>query len=207
MPARKYDESTAVGRSFHEIELTTPCERWSRIPTTSGRLRYACCMAHLGVYPGSFDPPTLGHLDVIERAAKIFDRLIVAVGINRAKKPLLTPDQRIEAVKQSVTHLPNVEVASFQGLLSAYAASVGADAIVRGLRATADFEYEFQMAMVNRRMQPDIETVFFMTNWETSYVSSSIVKEVALLHGDFQGLVPEPVARIVEKAVRGRTHK
>jgi len=164
-------------------------------------------MAHLGVYPGSFDPPTLGHLDVIERAAKIFDRLIVAVGINRAKKPLLTPDQRIEAVKQSVTHLPNVEVASFQGLLSAYAASVGADAIVRGLRATADFEYEFQMAMVNRRMQPDIETVFFMTNWETSYVSSSIVKEVALLHGDFQGLVPEPVARIVEKAVRGRTHK
>lgn len=164
-------------------------------------------MPHLGVYPGSFDPPTLGHLDVVERAAKLFDKLIVAVGINRAKKPLLSPEQRILAVQRSVEHLSNVEVASFHGLLSSFAASVGADAIVRGLRATADFEYEFQMAMVNRKMQPNIETVFFMTNWEHSYVSSSIVKEVALLHGDFQSLVPAPVAPLIEQAVLEKGHR
>ena len=161
-------------------------------------------MPHLGVYPGSFDPPTLGHLDVVERAAKLFDKLIVAVGINRAKKPLLSPENRILAVERSVVHLANVEVASFHGLLSSFAASVGADAIVRGLRATGDFEYEFQMAMVNRRMQPQIETVFFMTNWEHSYVSSSIVKEVALLHGEFHSLVPGPVAPLIEQAVRDK---
>jgi pantetheine-phosphate adenylyltransferase len=103
--------------------------------------------------------------------------------------------------------LPNVEVASFHGLLSTFAAEAGADAIVRGLRATADFEYEFQMAMVNRKMQPQIETVFFMTNWEHSYVSSSIVKEVAMLHGDFHSLVPPAVAPLIEQAVRDRAHK
>ena len=164
-------------------------------------------MAHLGVYPGSFDPPTLGHLDVVERASRLFDRLIVAVGVNRAKKPLLTPENRVLAVKRSITHLPNVEVASFHGLLTNYAASVGADAIVRGLRATADFEYEFQMAMVNRGLQPQIETVFFMTNWEHSYVSSSIVKELALLHGDFQALVPPPVVPLVLAAVQEKSRK
>jgi len=158
-------------------------------------------MRRLGIYPGSFDPPTLGHLDVIERAARLFDEVIVAVGINSSKKPLLTVEQRLEALRSSTAHLPKVRVGSFQGLLVDYAASQNAGAIVRGLRATADFEYEFQMAMVNRRLSDKLETVFLMTKWEHSYLSSSIVREVALLGGDYQGMVHPAVAEIVAKAL------
>ena len=156
----------------------------------------------LAVYPGSFDPPTLGHLDVIERAANLFNEIIVAVGRNSSKTPLLSPDERIEAIKRSAVHLPNVRVEGFSGLLIEYVAKVGAQAIVRGLRATADFEYEFQMAMVNRRLSSEIETVFLMTTWEYSYLSSSIVKEVATLGGDYSQLVPKAVAPIIEEALR-----
>lgn len=158
-------------------------------------------MHRLAIYPGSFDPPTLGHMDVIERAARLFDRIIVSVGVNSAKQPLLSPEQRMDALRESVAAFPNVEVASFSGLLVDYAVVTGAKAIVRGLRATADFEYEFQMAMMNRRLNEDIETVFLMTKWEHSYLSSSIVKEVALLGGDYSGLVPEPVARMLAKVL------
>jgi pantetheine-phosphate adenylyltransferase len=157
-------------------------------------------MPRLAVYPGSFDPPTLGHLDVMERAASVFDRLIVAVGHNSSKKALLSPEQRIEALRKSVEHLPNVSVDGFSGLLIDYAKRVEATAIVRGLRATSDFEYEFQMAMVNRRLNSEIETVFLMTRWEYSYLSSSIVREVAMLGGDFSAMVPEPVVPFVRSA-------
>lgn len=155
-------------------------------------------MSRLAIYPGSFDPPTLGHLDVIERAAHLFDEIIVAVGVNRAKNPLLTGEQRIQALRESTKHLANVRVGSFSGLLIDYVRSEGAQAIIRGLRATADFEYEFQMAMVNRRLDSRVETVFLMTKWEHSYLSSSIVREVALLGGDYEQLVPDPVAHIMK---------
>ncbi|HLK13996.1 MAG TPA: pantetheine-phosphate adenylyltransferase [Fimbriimonadaceae bacterium] len=158
-------------------------------------------MSKLAIYPGSFDPLTLGHMDVIERAARLFDRVVVSVGVNSSKKPLLTPEQRAQAIRASVTGLKNVEVDTFQGLLAKYAEGMGASAIVRGLRATADFEYEFQMATVNRKLSSSIETVFLMTKWEHSYLSSTIVKEIAVLGGDYSSLVPEPVARIIEKAL------
>ena len=152
----------------------------------------------LAIYPGSFDPPTLGHLDVIERAARLFDRIVVSVGANSSKTPLLSTEQRLEALRSSVGHLENVEVDTFSGLLVNHAHARGATAIIRGLRATADFEYEFQMAMVNRRLSEDIETVFLVTKWEYSYLSSSIVKEVATLGGDYSGLVPPSVAEILQ---------
>jgi pantetheine-phosphate adenylyltransferase len=158
----------------------------------------------LAVYPGSFDPPTLGHLDVIERASRLFDEVVVAVGRNSAKANLLSADERVEAIRASVADLANVRVDSFTGLLVDYAKSVGATAVVRGLRATADFEYEFQMAMVNRRLSSEIETVFLMTRWDYSYLSSSIVKEVATLGGDYSELVPPPVVHIIAQALKRR---
>ncbi|HRK20610.1 MAG TPA: pantetheine-phosphate adenylyltransferase [Fimbriimonadaceae bacterium] len=161
-------------------------------------------MPRLAVYPGSFDPPTLGHLDVVERAAKLFDELIVAVGVNSSKSPFLAPEERVQALRESCSHLSNVRIDTFQGLLIAYAESQGAQAIVRGLRATSDFEYEFQMAMVNRRLDEDVESVFLMTRWEHSYLSSSIVREVAVLGGDFSELVPAPVVPIVRQALARR---
>lgn len=158
----------------------------------------------LAVYPGSFDPPTLGHLDVIERAAQLFDDTIVAVGRNSGKAPLLSAEERIEAIRASVAHLSRIRVEGFSGLLVDYARQVGAQAIVRGLRATADFEYEFQMAMVNRRLCSDVETVFLMTRWDYSYLSSSIVKEVAMLGGEYRELVPGPAVPFIEEALKRR---
>ena len=158
-------------------------------------------MQRLAIYPGSFDPPTLGHLDVIERASKLFDHIIVAVGVNSAKKPLLCAEDRVESLRRSTERLTNVSVDSFEGLLVEYVQSTGAKSIVRGLRATADFEYEFQMAMVNRRLASDIDTVFLMTKWEHSYLSSSIVREVATLGGDYSEMVPKPVAEVIHRAL------
>ncbi|MBV6457777.1 MAG: Phosphopantetheine adenylyltransferase [Fimbriimonadaceae bacterium] len=156
-------------------------------------------MRRLAVYPGSFDPPTLGHLDVVERAARLFDRVIIAVGVNSAKSPLLSEPERIAALEACTGHLENVGVDRFQGLLVEYVRSVGAQTIVRGLRATADFDYEFQIAMANRRLAGDIESVFLMTKWEHSFLSSSVVREVATLGGDFAQFVPEAVAEIVRQ--------
>jgi pantetheine-phosphate adenylyltransferase len=158
----------------------------------------------LAIYPGTFDPPTLGHLDVIERAARLFDRLIVAVGSNASKNPLLTVDERVEALRGAVAHCPNVEVDTFTGLLVDYAHTRESNSIVRGLRATADFEYEFQMAMVNRRLSEDVDSVFLMTKWEYSYLSSSIVREVAILGGDFSGMVPTAVVDVMRRAIAAR---
>lgn len=158
-------------------------------------------MRTIAVYPGSFDPPTLGHLDVIERASELFKEIVVSVGMNSGKNPLLTVEQRAEALWEACAHLPNVRVATFSGLLVDHAIQLGAGVIVRGLRATADFEYEFQMAMVNRRLAPKLETMFLMTTWEHSYLSSSIVREVAQLGGDFSGLVPPAVAQILSRVL------
>lgn len=154
-------------------------------------------MSRIAVYPGSFDPPTLGHLDVIERAARLFETIIVAVGVNSSKQPFLSVEDRMEALRRSTSELKNVRIDSFDGLLVEYAAQVGATSIVRGLRATADFEYEFQMALVNRRLNESIDTVFLMTKWEHSYLSSSIVREVVQLGGDYREFVHPAVAEMI----------
>lgn len=145
------------------------------------------------IVPGSFDPVTNGHLDIIERAAALFQRVTVAVAVNSAKTPLFTLGERMEMLHQETRNLKNVEVGSFTGLLVNYALERGATVIVKGLRAVSDFEYELQMALMNRKQRPEVETVFMMTGAEYSYLSSSIVKEIARLGGSIEGLVPENV--------------
>lgn len=154
-------------------------------------------MGRTAIYPGSFDPLTNGHLDVLERAAEQFDQVIVAIGINSNKKPLLPAEVRLECIQQAAAHLKNVSVQTFDGLVVQFAAQKNAVALVRGLRATSDFDYEFQIAMANRRLAPQIETIFLMTKWEHSYLSSSIVREVALLGGDYSSFVPGVVHSIL----------
>ena len=152
------------------------------------------------LYPGSFDPLTNGHYDLIERAVKIFDRVIVAVAINSEKNPLFSMEERMELIHQSCRQWPNVEVLHFNGLLVEARKNYHADAILRGLRAFSDFEYELQMALMNRSLDPECETLFMMPNENNSFVSSRLVKEVAKLGGDFSSYVPEPVhAAIVKK--------
>lgn len=145
------------------------------------------------VYPGSFDVVHRGHLDVIERASRLFEQVIVAVAPNRQKAPLFTTEERVELLRKTCQTFSNVEVDSFSGLLVNYARATGAVAIIRGLRAVSDFEYELQMAQMNRRLAPEINTVFLMTTTENSYLSSSIVREIATLGGDVSGLVPPVV--------------
>ena len=151
--------------------------------------------------PGSFDPVTNGHLDIIERASRTFGNVIVAVVINRAKTPMFTVQERVEMLREVCAHLPNISVDSFDGLLVDYARTHGAGIIVRGLRAVSDFEYELQMALTNRRLLPDVETVFMMTGAEYSYLSSNIVREIALLGGSVEGLVPDSVKQRLRKKV------
>ncbi len=143
------------------------------------------------IYPGSFDPITSGHLDLIERGAVLFPRLIVAVLQNAAKEPLFSVAERMEMLREAVRQLPNVEVDSFQGLLVHYAEAKNATAILRGIRAISDYEYELQMAHMNHRLAPRLETVFLMTREAHSFISSRLVKEVNQLGGDVRGLVPE----------------
>jgi pantetheine-phosphate adenylyltransferase len=147
------------------------------------------------IYPGSFDPITNGHLDIVERASGTFDRVVVAVGRNSGKSPRFTVEERLEMIAEACTPWKNVEVASFDGLLVNFVRSQGADVIVRGLRAVSDFEFEFQIALANRQMAPDIKTFFLMTSVEYLYLSSSLVKEIARLGGDTSPLVPESVQR------------
>jgi pantetheine-phosphate adenylyltransferase len=155
------------------------------------------------IVPGSFDPVTNGHIDIIERASHLFANVSVAVAKNSAKTALFTVEERIEMLQEVCAHLPNVSIGSFDGLLVEYAAQRGAGAIVRGLRAVSDFEYELQMALMNRRLYPGVETVFMMTGAEYSYLSSSIVKEIARLGGSVEGLVPDRVReRLRDKVAR-----
>jgi pantetheine-phosphate adenylyltransferase len=150
------------------------------------------------IYPGSFDPLTNGHLDVIQRASKLFDRVVVAVAANESKHPLFTLEERRELVGQCVSHLPNVEADAFTCLLVNYAIQRGAQAIIRGLRAVSDFEFEFQMALMNRNLDEQVETIFMMPKDSYSYLSSRIVKEIARLGGDVSPFVPVQV----QKALR-----
>jgi pantetheine-phosphate adenylyltransferase len=145
------------------------------------------------IYPGSFDPLTNGHLDVVQRAAKLFDRVLVAVAKNEGKHPLFTLDERLALVKTSIAHLPNVEADSFDSLLVEYVVSRKAQAIVRGLRAISDFEFEFQLALMNRKLNENIETIFMMPKDTYTFLSSGIVKEIARLGGDVGSFVPAPV--------------
>ena len=145
------------------------------------------------IYPGSFDPITNGHLDLIERGAKLFDRLVVAILGNDTKQPLFTVEERIEMAREAVRGLSNVGVDSFDGLLVDFAAARQASVILRGIRAISDYEYELQMALMNRRLAPDIETVFLMAGEAYSFLSSRLVKEVIALGGNIAGLVPPAV--------------
>jgi len=145
----------------------------------------------IAVYPGSFDPVTLGHLDIIQRAAKIADRLMVAVLKNPSKASFFSVEERLDMLREVCRHMPNVEVAAFDGLLISFAQNLGANAIIRGLRAVTDFEYEFQMALANRMLDENIETLFRSTNAQYSYLSSSVVKEIARLGGDVGIMLPK----------------
>jgi len=147
----------------------------------------------LAVYPGSFDPVTNGHIDILEKTSKIFDKIIVAVVHNVSKKALFTLDERVELIRESTKHLNNIEVECFSGLLANYLRDREACAIIRGLRTVADFEYEMHMAMINKRLIPDVDTIFIMSDSSNIFVSSSIIKEAALLGGDVSELVPEIV--------------
>lgn len=150
------------------------------------------------VYPGSFDPVTMGHLDVIKRAENLFDEVYVAVISNPEKKPFFPLRDRIGMLKEAVKGFKRIKVDSFNGLLVDYIKKVKASSIIRGLRAVSDFDYEFQMALTNRKMAPEIETVFLMTDYKYSYLSSSIVKQIASLKGDIYGLVPKNVEKMLK---------
>lgn len=151
------------------------------------------------VYPGSFDPITNGHLDIIERASRVYDKVVVGVLNNANKKPLFTVEERIELIETVTSHINNIEVDSFDGLLVDFAKSKGAAVIVKGLRTVADFEYEFQMALLNKALNPEYETMFLMTDTKYSYISSSMVKELAGFHGDLTGLVPYEIINMIKQ--------
>ncbi len=152
-------------------------------------------MPDIAVYPGSFDPITNGHLDLIQRALRIFDHIIVAVATNAFKQSLFTIEERMEMIRESLKDHPQITIDSFEGLLVNYAKRQKARAILRGLRAVTDFEYEFQLAMMNRRLEPEVETVFLMTGLRWVFLSSSILKEAAIHGGNVEGMVPEIVVQ------------
>lgn len=152
----------------------------------------------IAVYPGSFDPITNGHLDIIERASKVFDKVIVGVLKNKNKSPKFSSDERVMLIRKVTEHLDNVETASFEGLLVDFAKSHGAKVIIKGLRTVNDFEYEFQMALLNRALNPEFETMFMMTNSKYSYISSSMIKELAGYKGNLEGLIPSEIIQYVK---------
>lgn len=154
------------------------------------------------VYPGSFDPITFGHLDLIERSAKMADRLIVGVLINKAKSPLFSIEERVKMIQDMTSQYGNVEVRAFEGLLVDFVKVCGADVIVRGLRAVTDFEYELQMSQTNKVMAPEVDTIFLTTNLKYSYVSSTMVKEIAGYGGDISAFLPREIAEKVEAKYR-----
>ncbi len=156
-------------------------------------------MGRIAIYPGSFDPVTYGHLDVVERGLRLFDRIIVAILKNPRKQFLFSLEERLEMLRSSLTDFPRVEIDTFDGLLVEYAARREAQAILRGLRALSDFEYEFQLALMNRRLNRDIQTVFLMTGMRWIYTSSSIIKEAAQFGGDIEGMVPPIVLERLER--------
>ena len=164
-------------------------------------------MGKIAVCPGSFDPVTLGHLDIIRRASAMFDKVIVVVMTNTSKSPSFTADERVDMIKRSVSDIDNVVVDVYDGLLAEYVKSKGATAIVKGLRAVSDFEYEFQKALTNKKLNPDAETVFFTTRAENMYLSSSIVKSIASMNGDIADFVPACIHDDIKKRLCGKVSK
>ncbi len=160
-------------------------------------------MAVTAIYPGTFDPPTNGHLDLITRGSRIFSHLTVSVLINPVKNPLFTPEERVEMLKEATAELDNVSVATFAGLMVDFARKSGAAAVLRGIRAISDYEHEFQMALMNRRLAPEIETVFLQPAGRYSFVSSRMVKEVFSFGGDISGLVPPNVLKRLRVRING----
>lgn len=158
----------------------------------------------IAIVPGSFDPVTMGHLDIITRASKIFDKVIVLVLINPQKKPAFTKEERLEYIKKTTKHLENVTADSYEGLLVEYAKKKQACAIVKGLRAMSDFEYEFQMALTNKRLEPDIETMFLTTDNDYLYLSSSLVKQLVPFGGDVTGFLPPAIHDDVVEELKKR---
>ncbi len=154
------------------------------------------------IYPGSFDPITNGHLDIIRRSAAIFEHLIVAVSVNHSKKPLFTIDERINLIKKVTEDIKNIEIVTFDGLLADYAKLREAKVIIKGLRAVTDFEYEFQMALLNKSLNQDTETLFMATSQNYSFLSSSIVKEIGALGGDLTGLVPDRIMNEIKQKLK-----
>jgi pantetheine-phosphate adenylyltransferase len=161
----------------------------------------------IAIYPGSFDPITNGHLDLIERGSRMFDKLIVSILRNDSKQPLFSVEERTEMLLEVVNVYPNIEVDSFHGLLVDHAAAHGATVLLRGIRAISDYEYELQMALMNRRLRPGIETVFMMANEAYSFISSRLVKEVFGLGGDISGLVPPSVEERLRRRMRESKRK
>ena len=159
------------------------------------------------IYPGSFDPVTFGHLDIIERASKVVDHLIVGVLNNSAKHPLFSVEERVVMLQEVTSHLPNVEIQSFGGLLVDFAKQCDASVIVRGLRAITDFEYELQMSQTNRKIAPDIDTIFLTTNLKYAYLSSSIVKEVAMYDGAIDEFVPATMIPYIREKMKEKVKK
>jgi pantetheine-phosphate adenylyltransferase len=151
------------------------------------------------IYPGTFDPITNGHVDLTERAARLFDRVVVAIAYSEKKTPLFSLEQRIELCQASLSHLDNVEVLGFNNLLTDFAKSQGSSCVLRGLRAVADFEYEFQLANMNRAMFPEFESIFLTPSEHLSFISSSLVREIASLDGDITPFVPRPVAEALQQ--------
>ncbi|OQY58959.1 MAG: pantetheine-phosphate adenylyltransferase [Desulfobacteraceae bacterium 4572_88] len=156
-------------------------------------------MQRLAIYPGSFDPVTKGHLDIIERGLRLFDKIVVTILCNPSKKSLFTISERIEMLEESLKEFSNTEVAAYDGLLVDYAHQREARGVLRGLRAVSDFEYEFQMALMNRKLRPEIQTVFLMTSFRWIFTSSSIIKEASRFGGDIRDMVPPVVNRKLEE--------
>jgi pantetheine-phosphate adenylyltransferase len=160
-------------------------------------------MTRIAIYPGSFDPPTRGHEDLVRRSLALADRVIVAVAINAAKQPLFSVEERLEMLRAMIGREPRVSCQAFDGLLAEFAKREGASVIVRGLRAVSDFEYEFQMALMNRQLHPSLETVFLVPAVDLTYLSSSLVREVARFGGDVSSLVHPVVAQALSRRFRG----
>lgn len=161
-------------------------------------------LGRIGVYPGSFDPLTNGHLDIIKRASKLFDKLIVAVLYNSAKKGMFSMEERVDLINKCIGTMDNVEVKKFDGLLVDFVKDNGATTIVKGLRAVSDYEYELQMSMLNKHIDDDIETIFLMSDIQNSFLSSSIVKELAKHGGDISGLVPDEIVKDISSIMTYR---
>ena len=156
----------------------------------------------IALCPGSFDPVTIGHLDIITRASHMFYKVIVVVAANSSKNCSFTPEERVELIKKCISNLENVSVVNYGGLLADYAADVGATAIVKGLRAMSDFEYEFQMALTNKKLNPNVETLFLTTAAENMYLSSSMVKQIASMGGDISSFVPEVIKQDIINRIK-----